>query len=43
MWDIYDEHGEWLGTAPGITESEAIENAKRMGMGTAASAQPCED
>jgi hypothetical protein len=42
-WDIYDESGNWLGTASGFTESEAVTNAKSQGMTGAAKAELYEE
>lgn len=42
-WDIYDGFGNWLGTAAGLTEAEAIENARLQGMPEAANAKLCRD
>ena len=35
MWNIYDHTGNWLGTAQGSTEEEAVKNAKDEGLSTA--------
>ena len=43
VWDIYDQRGNWLGTAEGLTEAEAVANAKRQGMADATSAERCEE
>ena len=42
-WDIFDQHGTWLGSAMGFTEAEAIANAKAQGMTYACKAEPNEE
>jgi hypothetical protein len=43
VWDIYDQYGNWLGTAIGFTEAEAISNAKSQNMDDALTAILCEE